>query len=218
MAEAMSHWDWLFDNEISRNEWHVVEFIALLVERLPAFVPPLIALPWIHDGVDKIEVDAVKLLYREAICYDLEFAIEQASAPWVVDGFSAAEQRVFGILRGTYHGSQELIPPLAQTPWVQDGLTGDEIFALWNLMGLSSRGRQDDPGVLDILNMPFLSGPIDAFDVATLQSLNSLHHGPDRSYLHQVLSHPHFAWRHFRLPQDHADRHGFLSQSRPRLQ
>ena len=107
-----------------------------------------------------------------------------------MDGFSAAEQRVFGILRGTYHGSQELIPPLAQTPWVQDGLTGDEIFALWNLMGLSSRGRQDDPGVLDILSMPFLSGPIDAFDVATLQSLNSLHHGPDRSYLHQVLSHP----------------------------
>ena len=191
LAEVMSGWDWLFDNDMSWHEQHVAEYMALLDERLPAFVPPMTALPWIRDGIDELEAEAVEVLYREALCYDLEFAIEQATAPWVLDGLSAAEQQVFLILRGTEQGSKHLIPVLAQTSWVQDGLTIAERDALWRLMDISSRGRQYyDAIVLDILNMPFLDGSIDALDVAALTGMGELHRNPDRSYLLQLLSHP----------------------------
>ena len=145
LAEVMSGWDWLFDNDMSWHERHVAEYMALLDERLPAFLPPMIALPWIRDGIDESEAEAVEILYREALCYDLEFAIEQATAPWVVDGLSAAEQQRLP------HTAWDRARVATVDPCPGSDVLGarrphhsDERDALWSLMGISSRGRQDD--------------------------------------------------------------------------
>jgi hypothetical protein len=191
LAEEMSSWDWLFDSDMTRHEWHVAEFIALLNERLPAFVPPMTALPWIRDGIDESEADAVRVLYREALCYDLDFAVQLATAPWVLDGIEATEMDALATVRNHSEGTHRIIPALVQKAWMRDGLTEDENAVLAQLLRMSGYGdRQEEASALTILEMPFLNDSIDQADVLALESLNSLRFGYDRSYLEQVLSHP----------------------------
>ena len=191
IARVASNWEWLFDEDMLWQEWHVIEFIARLDDYVPVYVPRLLALPWIHDGVDEFEAEAVRFLYREALCYGLDFAVQLATAPWVLDGIDAAEFDALATVRNLSEGAHRIIPALFQKPWMRDGLTEVEMDALHLLLYMSENfERQDEASALAILDMPFLNDSIDQSDISVLRSLNGLRHGFDRSYLGQVLSHP----------------------------
>ena len=96
LARVMSRWAWIFDKDMHVRETSVVEYIAGLDEKVPEFVPRIVELPWISDGIDRWEASAVGELYFTAIHYDLDFAVELATAPWVVDGVTLLEG-LFGI-------------------------------------------------------------------------------------------------------------------------
>ena len=78
------------------RETSVVEYIAKLDEKVPEFVPRIVGLPWIHDGIDRWESSAASELYFTAIHYDRDFAVELATVPWVVDGVTFLEA-LFGL-------------------------------------------------------------------------------------------------------------------------
>ncbi len=96
LARLMSRWAWLFDEDMRPRETDVVEYIAALDEKVPEFVPRIVGLPWIQDGIDRWESSAASDLYTTAIHYDPDFAVELATAPWVVDGVTLLEG-LFGI-------------------------------------------------------------------------------------------------------------------------
>ena len=91
----MSRWAWIFDEDMNADEVSVLEYIADLDEKVPEFVPQLVELPWIPDGIDTWEASAVSDLYTTAIAYDPGFAMDLAAAPWVVDGITYPEV-IFG--------------------------------------------------------------------------------------------------------------------------
>ena len=191
IARAISSWDWLFDEDMLRHEWHVIEFIARLDDYVPAYVPRLLGLSWIRDGVDELEASAVRFLYREALCYGLDFAVQLATAPWILDGIAIAELDTLNIVRNHSDGVHRIIPALFRKPWVQDGLTEAEIGAVSSLLHISGTTfRQEEAAALKVLEMPFLNDAIDQIDVLALRSLSELRFGYDRSYLQKVLSHP----------------------------
>ena len=96
LARVMSRWAWLFDEDMHVGEASVIEYIAALDEEVPEFVPRIIELTWIADGVDRWESSAASDLYETAIHSDLSFAVELATVPWVVDGVTLLEV-LFGI-------------------------------------------------------------------------------------------------------------------------
>ncbi len=96
LAKVMSRWTWIFDEDMNPYEVGVLEYIADLDEKVPEFVPRIVELPWISDGIDRWESGAVSDLYYTSIHYDLDFAVELATAPWVVDGVTFLEV-LFGI-------------------------------------------------------------------------------------------------------------------------
>ena len=189
IARAAAHWQWLFDEDMERDEWHVIEYIARLDDYVPVYVPRLLALPWVHDGVDRMEAEMVSLLYREALCYGLDFAVQLATAPWVLDGIDAEELNALGYVRNSFFGADRIIPALFRKSWLLDGLTEHEKGVLLSLLQMSGAvERQEEEAALAILEMPFLNDSIDQSDTFVLRSLNELRHGVDRSYLGQVVS------------------------------
>ena len=99
LARVMSRWAWMFDEDMRTNEVSVIEYIASLDEKFPWFVPYIVELPWVQDGLEDWETSAISDLYAIALGDDLDFALELATAPWVVDGVSALE---------TYAGTSSL--------------------------------------------------------------------------------------------------------------
>ena len=91
LARKMSTWAWMFDEDMRTNEVSVIEYIASINDEIPWFVPYLVDLPWIQDGVTAWETSAASSIYSAAVRYDLDFALELATAPWVVDGVSVLE-------------------------------------------------------------------------------------------------------------------------------
>ena len=191
IARAAANWQWLFDEDMQRDEWHVIEYIARLEDYVPVYVPRLLALPWVHDGVDRVEAEMVSLLYREALCYGLDFAVELATAPWLLDGIDEDEVRALGTVRNHAERAYRMIPALLRKSWLRDGITENELAALTNLLSLAvSASRQEEEAALAVLEMPFLNDSIDQIDIFTLQSLTALHRATGGSNLQRVLSHP----------------------------
>ena len=100
----MSRWAWIFDDDLTSREATVLGYLSNLNEDLPAYLPWLTGLSWIHDGLEGWETKAVSSLFVIAKYVDLEFAIELASAPWVVDGVTTAE-RPSDFFAGAYQQS-----------------------------------------------------------------------------------------------------------------
>ena len=96
LAEKLSTWAWIFDENMIEDESRVIDYIAQLDAAAPSFVPYLVKLPWIRDSVDLGEERAVSYLRWTALYRDLDFAVEVATAPWVVDGITLVEAH-FGI-------------------------------------------------------------------------------------------------------------------------
>lgn len=96
LAKLMSRWAWLFDEDMHPRETGVIEYIVALDKKIPEFVPRIVDLPWIQDGIDRWESRAASDLYTTAIHYDLDFAVDLATVPWVADGVTILEV-LFGI-------------------------------------------------------------------------------------------------------------------------
>ncbi len=96
LAKVLLGWAWIFDEDMRPDEASVISSIGSLDLVAAAFVPHLVALPWIADGIDRWEREAVEHLHYIAHRVDLDFATELATAPWVVDGLTLIESR-YGI-------------------------------------------------------------------------------------------------------------------------
>ncbi len=120
LVKVVSGWAWVFDDEMHIDETLVIEYIADLAEKAPTFVPSMVRLPWIVDGIERWESSAASDLYGTARFYDVDFAVELATAPWVVDGVTLHEV-LFGT--GTLGGfaGQRVVHFFD----VQDGTSGE---------------------------------------------------------------------------------------------
>lgn len=91
MAEVMSRWAWIFDEDLSRHEGFALFSLGDLGEESSTFARHLTALPWMQDGIDHGEMRAVFSLCGLAAGGNQEFALELATLPWVVDGVTYLE-------------------------------------------------------------------------------------------------------------------------------
>ena len=95
-ARTMAGWPWIFDGNMSEDEISVISSINSIVLHSPEFVPHIVELSWISDGIETWERSAIGALIYVATNKNLDFAIELATAPWVVDGLTFVESE-YGI-------------------------------------------------------------------------------------------------------------------------
>lgn len=108
LAVVLAKWPWIFDEDMTPNESTMISYIAALATS-PTTVrlAELIAdFPWMQDGPHDAEVHAfwgaaevraIESLYLLAKRYgEVDFAIELAALPWVVDGVTIVESQ-FGL-------------------------------------------------------------------------------------------------------------------------
>lgn len=91
MAEVMSRWAWIFDEDLSRHEGFALYSLGSLGGEFSTFSRHLTTLPWIQDGIDLGEMRAVFSLCGLAAGGNQQFALELATLPWVVDGVTYLE-------------------------------------------------------------------------------------------------------------------------------
>ena len=108
-ARTMSRWPWIFDEDMREDEYNVISTINSLVLNAPELVPHIVALSWIADGIERWERRAVSFLKFTVADKDLDFAIELATAPWVVDGLTIVESE-YGIVQLKTLSGGSLIP------------------------------------------------------------------------------------------------------------
>ena len=96
LAEEMSGWVWIFNEDMLSLESRVIEKVAAIVRRTPGLVPHIARYAWLRDSVDRWEFNSLEHLHSVASNYDLDFAKELAAAPWVVDGVTLIESH-FGL-------------------------------------------------------------------------------------------------------------------------
>ena len=117
--------------------------------------------------------------------------------PFIQDGISPHEHDDVYWLWRVAVGPDYVLSALVARPWVQDGLTGNELSAVRILANMtdSYASTRDSLAVQRIIGMPFLE-EMDSLDLAVLQSLQNLQEpwplpGMDRrDHLWRVLSHP----------------------------
>ena len=96
LAEQMASWQDLFDEDMTSEESIVVRYLADLTQRAPELLSQVANLSWLADGISWWETRAVSALYVLALRGEVDFAVELATAPWVVDGVTYLEE-LFGL-------------------------------------------------------------------------------------------------------------------------
>ena len=91
LAEVMSGWAWIFDEDMNHSEAYALYSLSTLDGEFSAFAGHLTSLPWIQDNIDLGEMRAVFSLCGLAAGGNQQFALELASLPWVVDGVTYLE-------------------------------------------------------------------------------------------------------------------------------
>lgn len=148
----------------------------------------LLAHPWLQGGIKDGQRATVELLAIRKHSPEMAAVID--TLPWVQDGIDPNEARAVSTLHEASQGTRHLIPPLAQKPWVRDGLSNVELDAIWALMGIAwNDPQQGESAALSLLEMPFLR-KIDQIDVDSLRSLRDLSGSGEDNHLRWVLSHP----------------------------
>ena len=125
----------------------------------------ILARPWMEDGLDETERQAIDRL-GDIAAMDEAAALQILGMPFLetVEPFDAGSMAELMLLPGLSLGALESI--LAR-PWMEDGLDETERQAIDRLGDIAA---MDEAAALQILAMPFLEG-IDADDVAALDSL-----------------------------------------------
>ena len=91
MVDRLSRWGWPFDGQITGDEAGMLEYIVPREEKYSGLRQVLIDLPWVADGADAPEIDALGGLHGIAWFFGDEFAREMATAPWFTDGITLEE-------------------------------------------------------------------------------------------------------------------------------
>ncbi len=91
LAEVMSRWAWIFDEDLNHSEAYVLHSLGSLGGEFSLFARHLTSLPWIQDGIELGEMRAVFSLSGLAAGGNQQFALELATLPWVVDGVTYLE-------------------------------------------------------------------------------------------------------------------------------
>ncbi len=148
-------------------------------------------LPWVTNGVDNAEREAVELLIATARWYPATFhALLQK--PWLKDNITDAETDAIYGIRWTERYNPELAEAMLQKSWVQDDITADEGTVLEFLFWITWYEDEPAPQMLEtavqILNMSFLDSVTSA-DASAVRSLDRLEDISAADFL-EVMSHP----------------------------
>ncbi len=205
LAEVVSGWDWVFDEDLNLDEVAVIEYLADLTREGPALVQPMVELPWIADGIDDWEVRAAGHLWLMATHYDdVDFAVELATTPWVVDGVTFLEAffgiealiRIAGEEPGVTFNAQDGTSEERDLPAGPElarqvmGLIGPpsserDIFLLRRLNDI----REDNPDTFErLLTEPWFVDGLDDEERILLIAAGALGYGDQLSQPHTVAS------------------------------
>ena len=181
----------LFDS-VERDE---VGTLQQLAERGPFGLDAeglrwLVSQPALAGSGAQILPATVALLQLEWLKPDAATAVRDW--PWVEDGIDDHEVHATVMVAELALVSDNLFWFLANTSWVADGLTPDEVSVLVSLNSMSgvNYAKQDEATALRIAAMPFLE-EVDGVDAAAARSLFRLFAEPEEEdHLKQVLDHP----------------------------
>ena len=133
----------------------------------------------------------------EADVRDFARLADLVEQPWVRDGLSPTEERLFGPWGARAAGVLDLANLVLQTDWVTDGLDDDEVDIIQDLVDIGHDDRraldQTMPGTGEptiayyVLQMPFLYSvePVDMLAIRSLYRVGWLH----RHEQHTIVAH-----------------------------
>ena len=140
-------------------------FLAGWEARWPELFGAVVAKPWVEDGLDEHEVEALDALAGLAGSAG-EAALRVIDMPFL-DTVEAADADALAVLAGGAALRPDLLRAVMAKPWIEDGLDEHEIEALDTLARLA-RGTEE--AALRIIDMPFLS-TVEAADARALAVL-----------------------------------------------
>ena len=166
---------------ISRGDEEIIRVLREVSSRNPSAARQVIRHPAFVGGITDDHVALVNLAALEVLSPSVG---DQLSAfAWVQDGISHLEKNALNALQELAIHNLEILNFLAQKPWLQDGITFDEMFLLYRFGGIP----QED--ALRIVNMPFLTSLHDT-DFAAFTSLVLMTGHLGSGSLKEVLDHP----------------------------
>ena len=128
--------EWVYE-ELTEAEGSVIDILAYIAsEELPVLAREIASLPWIVDGVDEIEANAVVDL-GWAGQYSLELANKVLTLPWARDYLNAAEANVIQGLKWTAQDHPAQAMQIAGMPFLVS-LEPADAKAMESLSKLSS--------------------------------------------------------------------------------
>ena len=162
---------------------------AWLIRNKPDLAYAMGSLPWVADGVEDSERDALALmLYWVGSSYSEPTAWSLLDMPWVADGISEDEiEMASAIARIDRQGYADISERLFDMQWVVNGVSDDDSTAAHRLFLITLYAPDSAARLVD---MPFLQS-IEQADVITLDALSSIARG-DPDDLADILARPQF--------------------------
>ena len=163
-----------------------IERAAQLERNKPDLADQIKALPWVADGIDNSERDAVQLLVDSANHYPETFrALLQM--PWVSDyEVAVAETGAIHAIRWAAKSAPAVSEQMLQISWVQDDITEAEGEVIARLRLIA---RHDEEFALAMLGMPFLQ-TLEFDDLLAVLAIHRLSRYADDGRLKALKEHP----------------------------
>lgn len=143
------------------------------------------ALPWVLDGTNETERDAIDWLSLMGTENDAA-ATSVIAMSWIQDGVTDIERDALEWLRWlTYNSNMAAAAVFAMT-WVQDGVTETERDTLERLSWLA---HENETATIAVIHMPFLES-LEPDDVLAIRGIDGLARNEDGSLLSALMDHP----------------------------
>ena len=168
LAESIGGLSWVADGMSSR-EPAVLEQLATLADLNRDAARVMVAWPWVEDGVGDTEWQALRNLAGLGVA-DPEILLDVVQYHWVADGINDNESIPLKYLAVLAGGDQPEIPATSW-PWVQDGITEVE---RWALQALSRLTESDAALGLAVQGLPWVSDDMREDERWGLRGLSSL--------------------------------------------
>ena len=109
LARMLSQWSWAFDDEITANEIHIIDWMPTFGRDAPReFIPRIGGISWVPDGVDRWEYQVVAILMFLAMQGHMKLAEELLASDWIVDDMTKMESLVLSEIDTIYRREPEL--------------------------------------------------------------------------------------------------------------
>ena len=161
--ESVLAFSWMQD-DVTETEKDFIYWLEVLDEEGEEAAAIIVAMPWVLDGVDNGETEAVQWLSNVE---GKEAASSLVSLVWLRDGVDEVEVKAIEQLSYVYLMDGTVAAKVTSLDWVQDSIEDPEVHII-DVLGLIT--REDAGEALRIAGMPFLE-TVEPPDMAALRSL-----------------------------------------------